>query len=199
MAQRRRLKEDVARGVPAAKSKLDRLEAELATLDDARDAAIAALHQESDLLDFSPVTVYARALVLPLPPEEAERRRDVQAEAVAIKEAREFEEALGAFVEDVSDPHLAMGYDLRSHRPDGTVRYIEVKGRAGLNQVQMTENEWRQAANHRDKYWLYTVYHCDTNSPQLHRVADPFGALLASSGGVVITASSILAKAVHEL
>jgi len=44
------------------------------------------------MLDFSPVTVYARALVLPLPPEEAERRRDVQAEAVALKVTREYEQ-----------------------------------------------------------------------------------------------------------
>jgi hypothetical protein len=77
--------------------------------------------------------------------------------------------------------------------------YIEVKGRAGLNQVHMTENEWRQAANHRDKYWLYTVYHCETTTPQLHRIADPFGELLSSSGGVVITASSIMAKAVTDI
>ena len=185
MAQRR-LKEDAAKGIPAAKSKLDKLEAELATLDDARDAAIAILHQEIDLLDFSPVTVYARALVLPVLPEEAQRRRDVQAEAVALKVTRDFEEAQGAFVEDVSDPNLAMGYDLRSHRPDGTILYIEVKGRAGLNAVHMTENEWRQAANHKDKYWLYTVFHCAAPNPQLHRVSDPFGSLFAQSGGVII-------------
>jgi hypothetical protein len=37
----------------------------------------------------------------------------------------------------------------------------------------MTENEWRQAANHRDKYWLYTVYHCETPTPQLHREFHP--------------------------
>jgi len=88
-----------------------------------------------------------------------------------------------------------MGYDLRSHRPDGNVLYIEVKGRAGLNQIQMTENEWRQAANHRDKYWLYTVYHCETQTPQLHRVPDPFGTLLAKSGGVIITPGTLISAA----
>lgn len=195
MIQRRRLKEDVAKGVPAAKSKLDKLESELAKMDDAREAAIAALHQEIDMLDFSPVTVYARALVLPLPPKEAERRRDIHAEAVALKITQEYEEGLGAIVEDVSSPNKAMGYDLRSHRPDGTVLYIEVKGRAGLNTVEMTENEWRQAANHRDKYWLYVVYHCNTQTPQLRRVADPFGNLVAKSGGVVIAAGDILSVA----
>ena len=199
MTQRRRLKDDVTKGVPAAKSKLDRLEKELTGLDDARDMAISTLYQEIDLLDFGPVTIYARALVLPLPPEEAARRRDVQAEAVALKVVRQHEEEQGAWIEDVSNPNLATGYDLRSHRPDGSVLYIEVKGRAGLAPVQLTENEWRQAANHRDKYWLYTVYHCDTDTPQLHRVADPFGNLLAKGGGVVISAASVLGAAIPNI
>ncbi|MCW3097902.1 MAG: helicase protein [Chthonomonadaceae bacterium] len=195
MNQRRRLKDDVTKGVPAAKSKLDRLEKELSGLDDARDMAVSALHQEIDLLDFGPVTIYARALVVPLPPEEAARRRDVQAEDVALRVVRQHEETQGAWIEDVSNPNLATGYDLRSHRQDGSVLYIEVKGRAGVAPVQLTENEWRQAANHRDKYWLYTVYHCDTATPQLHRIADPFGTLVAKDGGVVITAGSILGAA----
>lgn len=195
LKQRRRLKEDVAKGIPAAKSKLERLDEELASLDDQREAAISLLHQEIALLDLAPVTVYARALVLPLPPEEVQRRRDVQAEKVALRVVRDFEESQGATVEDVSDPNLANGYDLRSFRTDGTVRYIEVKGRAGLDQVDLTENEWRQAANHRDKYWLYTVYHCETATPQLHRIPDPFGTLLAKSGGVVISAAQVLANA----
>jgi hypothetical protein len=59
----------------------------------------------------------------------------------------------------------------------------------------MTANEWRQAANHRDKYWLYAVYHCDTNAPQLHRVEDPFGNLLAKDSGVVLNASAIVSAA----
>jgi hypothetical protein len=150
-------------------------------VDDDREAAIAGLHQNIDLLDLAPVTVYARALVLPLPPEEARRRRDVQAEDVALRVARAYEESFGVHIEDVSNPNDAVGYDLRSFRPDGSVRYIEVKGRAGLASVDLTENEWRQAANHRDKYWLYAVYHCDTDTPSLHRVADPFGSLLAKA------------------
>jgi hypothetical protein len=195
MEQRRRLKEDVAKGVPAARSKLDHLDNELAGMEDARDAAIAALHEEIERLDLAPVTIYARAIVLPLPWEEAERRRNLEAEAVALKVARDYEEKQGALVEDVSDPNEANGYDLRSYRPDGSVRYIEVKGRTGMCSVQMTANEWRQAANHHDKYWLYAVYHCETDTPRLHRVADPFGRLLATDGGVLISAGEVLAAA----
>jgi len=195
MMQRRRLRDDVAKGIPAAKSKLERLETELASVDDDREAAIAALHGDIERIEFSPVTIYARVLVLPLPPEEAQRRRDTRVEQIALRIVREYEESHGAVVEDVSDPNLANGYDLRSHQSDGTVRYIEVKGRAALNVIQLTENEWRQAANHRDKYWLYTVYYCDTASPQLHRISDPFGNLLAHNGGVIITAGDIIAAA----
>jgi superfamily II DNA or RNA helicase len=198
LSQRRRLKDDVAKGVPAAKSKLDKLDTEIATLDDARESALAALHLEIDLIELAPVTVYARALVLPLPPEEAKRRRDVQAESVALKVVYEYETALGAVIEDVSDPHLAVGYDLRSHRPDGSVLYIEVKGRSGLTQIELTANEWRQAANHRDKYWLYTVYYCDTDAPHLYKIADPFGNLLAKDGGIVVDAGDVLSVATQS-
>ena len=44
-------------------------------------------------------------------------------------------------------------------------------GNAVLSRWPITENEWRQAANHRDRYWLYVVYHCETQTPTLHRVA----------------------------
>jgi len=59
----------------------------------------------------------------------------------------------------------------------------------------MTANEWAQAANHRDRYWLYVVYDCDT-APALHRVPDPFGNLLArQTGAVRISASDVMAAA----
>ena len=90
-------------------------------------------------------------------------------EAVALRTAVEYERAHGAEVIDVSNPHLKKGFDLESKRPDGEVRYIEVKGRTGMASVELTQNEWRQAANHQDRYWLYVVYHCETTHPQLHR------------------------------
>ena len=51
-------------------------------------------------------------------------------------------------------------------RADGSLRYVEVKGRSGVRAIEMEANEWAQAANHRDRYWLYVVYHCDA-VPQL--------------------------------
>ena len=86
------------------------------------------------------------------------------------------------------------GFDLESRRPNGEVRYIEVKGRTGIASVELTANEWRQAANHRDRYWLYVVYHCDA-TPQLYRCRDPFGNLIAKpTGSVIVNASDIISN-----
>ncbi|UCC63636.1 MAG: DUF3883 domain-containing protein [Anaerolineae bacterium] len=61
--------------------------------------------------------------------------------------------------------------------------------------VALTANGWAQAANHRDRYWLYVVYHCDT-VPQLYRVPDPFRRLLArATGAVRINARDVMAAA----
>ena len=107
---------------------------------------------------------------------------------------REKEEG-AEIIEDVSDPHLKAGFDLKVLRADGSIRYVEVKGRSGTQAVELTANEWAQAANHRDRYWLYVVYHCET-VPQLYRVPDPFGRLLArETGAVRIQASEIVAAA----
>lgn len=193
LEQRRRLKDAIARGEPAARSKLARCEAELDTLDRRRAAAESALVSEIDRMALGPVTFYVRALVLPLPEEQAERRRSDRIEAIAVREARAHEESLGSLVEDVSDPTLAMGFDLRSTRPDGSVRYIEVKGRARIGEIELTENEWSQAGNHRDRYWIYAVFNCDSATPALRRVPDPVGKGIGKpKGGVTIEAMEIL-------
>lgn len=193
--QKRALKEAVEREVPVAQSKLRQCEAELKELDQHRREAEAVLLTRLDRLRLGPVSLYAQALVLPVPIEEAERQREIQAEKVALDEVIQREQALGATIENVSAPHLKAGFDLKVLRPDGEIRYIEVKGRSGRPAVELTENEWAQAANHRDRYWLYVVYHCET-VPQLYRVADPFGRLLAKQTGAVrIKASEVVAAA----
>jgi hypothetical protein len=193
--QRRLLREAVEKDVPAARSKLRDCDAELEAMDRRRREAEAELQARIDRLRLGPVSLYAQALVLPLPAEEAEQRRDAQAERVALAEVKRREEAEGSTWEDVSDPHLKAGFDLKVVRADGAIRYVEVKGRSGLQPVELTTNEWAQAANHRDRYWLYVTYHCDT-VPVLYRVPDPFGRLLArQTGAVRINANEVLAAA----
>ena len=193
--QRHLLREAVEREVPAAKTKLRACEAELENLDRRRREAEAALYAAVDRLRLGPVSLYAQALVLPLPREEAERRRDALAEKVALEEVVRRETAEGSTIEDVSAPQLKAGFDLKVLRADGSLRYVEVKGRSGTQAVELTSNEWAQAANHRDRYWLYVAFNCEA-VPQLYRVPDPFGRLLAqATGSVRITASRVMASA----
>ena len=63
-------------------------------------------------------------------------------------------EAEGNVVEDISAPHLKSGFDLKVLRTVGLMRYVEVEGRTGTQAFEMTRNEWAQAANHPDRYWL---------------------------------------------
>jgi hypothetical protein len=84
--------------------------------------------------------------------------------AIAYEEGRNWR------VEDVSAQ--SPGYDLLSRSPAGEVRYIEVKGRAGVGAVELSENEWLKAEQLGEAYWLYIVTDALT-SPGLHVVQDP--------------------------
>ena len=104
---------------------------------------------------------------------------------------------------DVSTAPLALaagliehpGFDLRSRRFNGDEFAIEVKGRAGIGDVEMTENEYIQACNLGDRYWLYVVFDCASAHPRLVRVQNPFRKLIArAKGSVVIDDASIFAN-----
>jgi len=84
--------------------------------------------------------------------------------AIAYEEGREWR------VEDVSAQ--SPGYDLLSRGPEGEVRYIEVKGRAGVGAVELSGNEWLKAEQLGEAYWLYIVTDALT-APGIHVVQDP--------------------------
>src|SRR5205823_3859965 len=113
----------------------------------------------------------AHALVVPSDDPEDLKRFDAKVEAIAVKIAWAFEEAAGGIVTYVSKPHMARaagleehpGFDLLSHRPGEGQRGIEVKGRVGVSEVELTENEWVKACNQRGRYWLYVVFDCGTS------------------------------------
>ena len=77
------------------------------------------------------------------------------------------------------------GFDLLSKRP-GDERGIEVKGRVGTGEIELTENEWARACNLRNRYWLYVVFDCGSASPRLLKVQDPFVKLLVRQKGSVV-------------
>ena len=197
LKQRLSLKNAVAKGVPAAQTKLNNCERELNALPTKCREAEASLIAEIEATQLGSVTLYVRAFVAPPPSEEVPTKTLRDAEVIAIKTAIEYENKRGAEVKDVSDPNLKKGFDLQSTYSTGEVRYIEVKGRTGVSNVELTANEWRQAANHRDRYWLYVVYHCDTDEPRLYPCRDPFGTLIAKpTGSVTINAGDIMKNSI---
>ncbi|NCO35064.1 MAG: hypothetical protein AUJ92_02035 [Armatimonadetes bacterium CG2_30_59_28] len=169
--------------------------------------ALAVLRREPELIEPGAVTFVAHALVVPSSDPRDLEEHDVNVERVAMQVTWAFEEAAGAKVIDVHTPELALaaglpanpGFDLLSHRPGNDLpaapgaaaaqagkRAIEVKGRAGTGEVEVSANEWAKACNLRDGYWLYAVYDCATPNPRLVRVQDPFGKLLARAKGSIL-------------
>jgi hypothetical protein len=99
-----------------------------------------------------------------------EMRRSDAVEAAAMAHAIAYEEARGWDAQDVSTE--ARGYDLLSKSLDGNVRYVEVKGRAGVGAVELSANEWLKAEQLGRDYWLYIVTDA-LKSPSLYLVQDP--------------------------
>ena len=127
------------------------------------------------------VTHVGRAAVLPHPeraaPGIAPMVRDDEIERIAVDAAIRYEEARGWAVESVESENR--GFDLISRKPHPedaktftAVRFIEVKGRAAVGVVALSDNEYRCAHRLRADYWLYAVFNCGS-TPELHAVQDP--------------------------
>jgi len=127
------------------------------------------------------ITHMGRGLVLPHPERHTAGLvamvRDEEVERTAVRVSRGYEEGRGWVVEDVQSQNR--GFDLISRRPhpedDKTfleVRFIEVKGRAGVGEIAMTRNEYLTAERLKAEFWLYAVFNCG-GTPELHTVQDP--------------------------
>jgi superfamily II DNA or RNA helicase/DNA-binding XRE family transcriptional regulator len=170
-----------------------------------RDSALGVLRREPELIGPGTITFMAHALVVPSSDPADLEQHEVNVELVAMRIAQAFEEAAGARVLDVHTPELARavglpdnpGFDLLCIRPSEK-RAIEVKGRAGIGEIEVSANEWAKACNMRQAYWLYTVYECATPSPRLVRVQDPFGSLLARSKGSFLISPREVVQAAAE-
>jgi len=124
---------------------------------------------------------HGRAWVLPHPdrdsPSIAPMVRDDEIERIAVQKVTEYEQARGWTVQSVEKENR--GFDLISHRASiedpliaSEIRFIEVKGRAGVGEVALTSNEYKTAERLRSDYWLYVVYDCG-NEPTIHAIKDP--------------------------
>ncbi len=191
---RARLTEKANAGDTRAKGELTRIKTRQRSLQQRKEGALAVLRREPDLIVPGEVTFLAHALVVPSSDPEDRKRYDADVEAIAMQWVRAYEEAKGAIMRDVSTAERAVaagleawpGFDLLSRRTAGEELAIEVKGRAGIGDVELTENEYIRACNLRDRYWLYVVFECAKASPRLLRVQDPFGKLIVRAKGSVI-------------
>lgn len=198
---RLQLQEKVRAGNRGAELELAKVRQQQKDLTRRRDRALAVLRREPELIEPGEVEFIAHALVTPPEDEAAQRQFAADVERIAMELVRASEEAEGARVEFVHTPPLARvaglpdfpGFDVLSHRLDGSRRHIEVKGRAGLGAVEMTANEYGKACTLGDAYWLYAVFQCETAQPQLHRIQNPFAVLIADGkGSVIINAAQIV-------
>lgn len=121
------------------------------------------------------------AWVLPHPDREspglAPMVRDDEIEKIAVQQVIAAEEAKGWSVKSVEKEDR--GFDLISRRPHPEdpetaieVRFIEVKGRAGVGEIALTSNEFKTAERLKKDYWLYVVYNCGSK-PEIHPIQDP--------------------------
>lgn len=169
-----------------------------------RESALAVLRREPELITPGLVDFVAHALVVPSSDPIDIEQHEANVEEVAMRIARAFEEAAGATVHDVHTPELARlaglpdnpGFDLLSIRPGDERRAIEVKGRAGTGEIEVSANEWAKACNMGRAYWLYAAYDCASPLPRLARVQDPFSCLLAKAkGSMLVSSREVLAAA----
>jgi hypothetical protein len=197
--QRAELARKARDGDAAAAERLAEVRAVQGQLQEERAVALLGEHRRADRLDIVTFERVAVGLVIPDDSAEAQETYDKNIEAIAVRVARNFEvDRYNARVLDVSAPHLAKGYDLESHRANGEIVAIEVKGRAGRGSVQLTENEWPTAVNVRDRYWLYVVADCAT-TPSLYRVQDPaFKLAVKSRQSFTVNFGDILREAEHD-
>lgn len=204
---RSRLAERARGGDARAEADLAKLKVRQRALTERREEALAIVTREPELIEPDEIAFLAHALVVPSADPEDRRRYDAEVEAAAVREAVAHEEGRGAKVRDVSTPARALaaglsehpGFDLLSIRAPSEERAIEVKGRVGVGDIELTDNEWAKACNLRDRYWLYVVFDCGTPRPRLFRVRDPFRSLLfRAKGGVLIDEKQVLLAAVVE-
>jgi superfamily II DNA or RNA helicase len=202
---RKRYTEKAREGNRSAQAELDRIKDQQRSIKERRALAIQQARREVELIQPGAVEIIATALVQPSQDPEDVKARDAEVERIAMEVAIAHDAAQGADVKDVSTPEKARlaglsdypGFDLLSKRP-GEERGIEVKGRVGTGEIELTENEWARACNLRNRYWLYVVFDCGSASPRLFKVQDPFGRLIAKSRSSVVIGYSEIVRSASE-
>lgn len=137
-------------------------------------------HQDwepKDLGAYSDRSEYLGAIILTTPSEASTGGaippiRVKEVEEAAMKFAMEYEIKSGRIPEDVS---MKEHFDILSRNPrTGEVRFIEVKGKSGLDlEIELSETEFMVAKERGGRYWLYIIYGIGMGKPRLLAVRDP--------------------------
>lgn len=166
--------------IPGLEGNIAQAEAHLDELNNRLETRRAELAMERHLA-IGDIVHLGRAWVLPHPqrsaPSIAPMVRDEEIERIAVQDAIRHETDRGWVVESVEKDNR--GFDLISRKPHPhdektftDVRFIEVKGRAGIGEVALSENEFKTAERLKKDYWLYVAYNC-ASTPDLHLIHDP--------------------------
>jgi hypothetical protein len=156
------------------------LEDRLDELNNRLERRHAELQQEQQCT-ISNIQHLGSAWVLPHPerktPAGQKMVSDPEIEKIAVQAVIAYEEARGWKVQSVEQEDR--GFDLISRKPHPEdpqtaieVRFIEVKGRAHVDEVALTTNEYKTAERLKQDYWLYVVFNCAT-APEVHLIQDP--------------------------
>ncbi len=165
---------------PVLAANIAMVESRIDELNERLERRRAELAQERQCV-VSDIRHYGSAWVLPHPdrtkPNIAPMVRDDEIERIAVDAVIAFEEARGWKVESVEKENR--GFDLISRKPHPedpataiAVRFIEVKGRAGVGEVALSANEYKTAERLKNDYWLYAVFNCAT-TPEVRVIQDP--------------------------
>lgn len=166
--------------IPGLEGNIAQAEAHLDELNNRLEGRRAELAMERHLA-IGDIEHLGCAWVLPHPqrtsPGIAPMVRDEEIERIAVQEAIRHETERGWVVESVEKDNR--GFDLISRKPHPydektftDVRFIEVKGRAAVGEVALSDNEYKTSDRLKNDYWLYVVFNCATKA-QLHPVQDP--------------------------
>ncbi|MGB9852991.1 MAG: helicase-related protein [Candidatus Kapaibacteriota bacterium] len=123
------------------------------------------IEQEQNLV-FSMPELFSVVRVIP---EKTDLVENEEIEKIGMEVALAYEREQGRIPEDVSLENL--GFDILS-KGEKDIRYIEVKARAGVGDVALTQNEWLKAQRLGNQYYLYVVSNAATN-PTLNIIKNP--------------------------
>ncbi|MCI0529057.1 MAG: DUF3883 domain-containing protein, partial [Nitrospira sp.] len=126
--------------------------------------------EQEKILTLSTPNFVGAIRVVPTQKIDPAMKSDEEIERIGMEVAMRYEREQGRTPEDVSAENL--GFDIRSTDKEGQRRYIEVKARAGVGAVALTQNEWFKAKRFKEDYFLYVVMNAATK-PELMIVQNP--------------------------